>query len=97
MSTARDASFRQCVRDALGVIGDDFRTVPEFTNKLAKEVLDQVHRRGLAIHDPANCVRVPWQERGKPQPDEELGRPMTLAEQVRVGLIVPSDDIPADA
>jgi hypothetical protein len=93
MSLARDASFRQIIRDAIGQVGTDFDSGHDFVNKVAKAALDQVHERGLAIHDPANCVRVPWQERGRAE--ESLGRDMTPEEQVTLGVVKPFDDVPA--
>ena len=102
MSAGRDASFRQIIREAIAAVGTDFRTAHEFENKVAKAALDQVHARGLAIHDPENCIRRPWQDREKPprgdrtgqDAPEAIGREMTLDEQIAVGMVVVSDDVP---
>jgi len=80
---------------------DDPHTA-KFATTLANHLLMNLHERGLAIHDPANCVRVPWQEReraagarqtGQDAPNE-YGREMTLDEQIAVGLVSAADDVP---
>lgn len=86
----RDRSFSRIVEEAYS---ETFAYGDGLTDEMAAEILKRLHERGLAIHDTANCVRVPWQERaGRVQPGETLGRPMTEAEMAAVGLI--SDDVP---
>lgn len=88
----RDGSFRRIVKEAcVEVAGDDFLID---SKKLAESILARLHRRELAIHDPANCVRRPWRDRTPAALSEPLGREMTLDEQIATGVLVVSDDLP---
>lgn len=62
----------------------------------AQQLLDALHAAGLAIHDVENCRRIPWQERGKVQPIETMGREMTEAEMLATGVLLTAD-VPDDA
>lgn len=94
----RDGSFRAIVLKAITIeAGGLDRGAGEvvFAKAVATSILERLHERGLAIHDPANCVRRPWQDRTKDAampPIETVGREMTLDEMAAVGLV--SDDVP---
>lgn len=101
MSEQRDASFRQVVKDAVvEVIQATGMPINERSDAhlLSIAILRRLHERGLAIHDPVNCRRVPWQDRVKPSASngsqEPPGREMTLEEQAAVGLLEVADDVP---
>lgn len=88
----RDRSFRQIVVDATAR-QDNVKPEPE---DLARLILDLLHERGLAIHDPTGCIRPStWQ--GKQALDElkqPTGRAMTTDEQIAFGILNVSDDLP---
>jgi hypothetical protein len=104
----RDRSFRAVVAYVGEHVG--IHLLPGSMEKIdidrfARALLDELHARGLAIHDPANCLRKPWQERGRDsgvQPIETMGRAMTSDEMIMVGLLAVGDaldtfdDVPED-
>jgi hypothetical protein len=98
VSAARDASFRQIVRNSFNAV-DGRRSA---ASQIAEAILAELHERGLAIHDVENCIRRPWQDREKGagavrtgvEAPETIGREMTLDEQIAVGMVAVSDDTP---
>lgn len=102
MSGQRDASFRQVVKDSVKEVLRELNAVSmhsdEFdAHSLSIVILRRLHDRGLAIHDPVNCIRRPWQDREKPQRTSgptTLGRDMTPEEMIATGFLTVSDDVP---
>lgn len=93
----RDRSFTRIIEGALLEVGapdeDDDSTV--HAASVSAVVKRKLREAGLAIHDPANCIRRPWQERnGQMQPIESFGRPMTAQEQIDLLGVQVSDEVP---
>lgn len=92
----RDRSFARIVERAVY----DLHVVqgyvaPKDGGAIAAAILAMLHADGLAIHDPQNCVRKPWQQRqAREAAQEPVGRPMTVEEQIRVGLLTVTDELP---
>jgi hypothetical protein len=93
----RDRGFAALVDRAVGeVLAEDGRVDRANSGAVAGRIVAAMRADGFAIHDTANCVRKPWQDRAgrAVRPDSTLGREMTPDEQIRLGVVVPSADVP---
>lgn len=95
----RDRGFAAIVFEALTATVD--RETPlsvgkPLSDRVAGTILQLLHERGLAIHDPASCIRpTTWQgKQAMGELKQPAGRAPSLEEAVRLGMIEASDDLP---
>jgi hypothetical protein len=68
-------NVRTVVASAMVLAGFDHELIVQYADSLSDAVVRELRRFHLAIHDETRCARLP---------SEDLGRPMTEAEQAAV-------------